>query len=513
VDTRSKEQLIGELDGLRKELEALQSLEAGRERVDEQLRVSRARYEGIIGSAMDAIITIDEGQRITVFNRAAEQMFMCPAGEAIGQPLDRFIPGRFREAHREHVNSFGRTKVTSRRMGALGGVVGLRANEEEFPVEASISQLEVSGKKIFTVILRDTTGRVRAEERETRLGRILEDSLNEIYLFDVETLQFLQVNRGARENLGYTMEELRKLTPLDLKPEFTPDSFEEIIRPLRTGERQKVQFTTVHRRKDGSLYPVDVHLQLSTLGSVPAFIAIILDMTELKRMQEQLRHTERLAELGTLASGMAHEIGTPMNVILGRAEYLMQRSNEGATKKGLETIVTQVERITRIMNQLLTIARRRPVERRAMDLRRTVEDSLEIVQEQLRRRRIKVEASFGSYLPKIHADPDHMSQVLLNLILNAIHAMPEGGSLRIDVAPVDSKVKLVVADTGCGIAKEDLPKIFDPFFTTKEIGKGTGLGLTVVHGIMQDHGGSIEVTSELGHGTTFTLTLPAYSQS
>ncbi len=233
---------------------------------------------------------------------------------------------------------------------------------------------------------------------------------------------------------------------------------------------------------------------------------------DLRQTLEQLRQTERLAELGTLASGMAHEIGTPMNVILGRAEYLMRRTEDGQTKKGLETIVTQVERITRIMNQLLTFARRRPSERRPMDLGQTIQDCLEVLRERMAKHHIQVKTEFEPSIGPIHADPDHMSQVFLNLFINAIHAMPEGGTLGINLAVDGSQVRLEVSDSGCGIPQEDLPKIFDPFFTTKEAGKGTGLGLTVVHGIMQEHGGLIEVASELDHGTTFTLTLPVPHQ-
>ncbi len=229
---------------------------------------------------------------------------------------------------------------------------------------------------------------------------------------------------------------------------------------------------------------------------------------ELVHSQERVRQTERLAELGTLASGMAHEIGTPMNVILGRAEYLMRRTEEETTKKGLETIVTQVERITKIMNQLLTFARRRPSERRSIDLVRTVGESLEVLQERFQKHHIQVESNFEPPVRHIHADPDHLSQVLLNLFINAIHAMPEGGILRIEMAESQGQVKLVVTDTGCGISQEALPKIFDPFFTTKEAGQGTGLGLTVVHGIIEEHGGSIMAESEPGHGSTFTIILP-----
>jgi signal transduction histidine kinase len=180
-------------------------------------------------------------------------------------------------------------------------------------------------------------------------------------------------------------------------------------------------------------------------------------------------------------------------------------------RKGLGTITAQVERITRIMNQLLTFARRKPGERRPVNLGQTVEDCLEVLQERIRRARITVESHYETTLRPVHvhADPDEMSQVVLNLLINAIHAMPDGGTLRIALERVNGHVKMEIGDTGHGIAEEDLPKIFHPFFTTKEAGKGTGLGLTVVHNIVQEHGGTIEVRSESGKGTTFTIMLPA----
>ncbi len=229
---------------------------------------------------------------------------------------------------------------------------------------------------------------------------------------------------------------------------------------------------------------------------------------DLQQTQEQLRQAERLAELATLASGMAHEIGTPMSVILGRAEYLMHRTGDEATKKGLSTIVTQVERITKVMNQLLAIARRRPAERRAVNLRQAIEENLEMFRERLSRHRIQVEIAFAESVPLISADADQMSQVFLNLIMNAIHAMPDGGTLRVEGTQVNGNLRISLADTGHGIPAEHLSRIFDPFFTTKETGKGTGLGLTVVKGIIEEHGGTITVTSEPGRGTTFTITLP-----
>lgn len=234
----------------------------------------------------------------------------------------------------------------------------------------------------------------------------------------------------------------------------------------------------------------------------------------LSETRQQLRLTERVAELGTLAASLAHEIGTPMNVILGRAEMLLQRTDDEAMKRGLTIITVQVERMTRLMNQLLACARRDPPNFRPVDLRDVIKNCLDAVEERLNQHGVQVISEQDEELPHIRADSDLMMQVLLNLVLNAVQAMPETGTLRVTaVCDGEQYIKLTIADTGHGIPSDILPNIFEPFITTKERGKGTGLGLAVVLGIVQEHGGSITVTSTPGQGTTFTLLLPSVVSS
>ena len=183
-------------------------------------------------------------------------------------------------------------------------------------------------------------------------------------------------------------------------------------------------------RKDGSEFALEIGLTPIQMIKGMGVVASIIDISERKRLEMQLQRAERLAELGTLASGMAHEIGTPMNVILGRAEYLLQRTADEGMKKGLATIVTQVERITRVMNQLLAFARRRRPERRAVDLGEVVDESLEMFQERIAHSRITIDKTIESSLPPIRADRDQLIQVLINLVMNSIHAMPEGGAAQ-----------------------------------------------------------------------------------
>jgi len=261
-------------------------------------------------------------------------------------------------------------------------------------------------------------------------------------------------------------------------------------------------------RKDGSEFAVEIGLTPIQMIEGPGVVASIVDISERKRLEMQLRRTERLAELGTLASGMAHEIGTPMNVILGRAEYLLQRAADEGMKKGLATIITQVERITKVMNQLLTFARRRMPEWRAVDFGELLDDSLEMFQERIAQGRITVEKTIEPSMPLVRADRDQLIQVLINLLMNSIHAMPEGGQLRLSLDQENSHARLGVSDTGHGMSEEIRSKVFEPFFTTKDFGKGTGLGLTVVKGIIEEHGGTIAVESAIDKGTTVWVRLP-----
>lgn len=345
------------------------------------------------------------------------------------------------------------------------------------------------------------------------ISTVLETSGALVVVLDPDG-RIVRFNRACEQTTGYPFDEVKGryvwdlfLIPAEVEP------VKAVFQKLQAGQFPS-QYENFWVAKDGTRRIISWAntAVLGRAGQVEYIVGTGLDVTEVKQFQEQLRRTERLAELGTLASGMAHEIGTPMNVILGRAEYLMRRTEDETVKKGLETIVTQVERITRIMNQLLTFARRRPSERGPLDVIRTIEETLEVLQERLRKHRIKVETDFARGMPPVYADQDQMSQVLLNLMINAIHAMPDGGTLRLSLEQADGTAVVTVADTGCGIPKQDLPNIFDPFFTTKEVGKGTGLGLTVVHGIIQEHGGAITVESEPGRGTTFRVTLPLYQQ-
>jgi signal transduction histidine kinase len=232
---------------------------------------------------------------------------------------------------------------------------------------------------------------------------------------------------------------------------------------------------------------------------------------ELRQTESRARAAESLASVATLVAGLAHEIGTPMGVIRGHAEALEGSVQGEKAAWRLRTIRDQIDRISLIIQSLLNIARPKRAQRTPVALGEVADTALTFLSENLRKCNVRVERAFED-VPDVLGDPDKLQQLFLNLFLNATDAMPEGGTLRVAIAPRGAEIQVVVADTGAGIAPADLPRIFTPFFSTKPAGRGSGLGLVVADGIVADHGGHIEASSEVGCGTTFTMRFPCMRQ-
>lgn len=229
---------------------------------------------------------------------------------------------------------------------------------------------------------------------------------------------------------------------------------------------------------------------------------------ELRKTTRRARAAEDLASVATLVAGLAHEIGTPMGVIQGHADLLEATATDERERWRLQTIREQIDRISRIIQALLSSARPRELERGPLELAPLLESTLSFLAEKFQRCGIRVETDLRP-LPTLIADGEKLQQLFLNLLLNAVDAMPRGGMLRVVLAPAgEGEIEIRINDTGVGIEPQALGRIFEPFFTTKPAGQGSGLGLVVAHGIVLDHEGSIEASSELGVGTEFRIILP-----
>ena len=233
------------------------------------------------------------------------------------------------------------------------------------------------------------------------------------------------------------------------------------------------------------------------------------DIEQLRALNEQLTRTEKLAAMGTLAAGVAHEVNNPLASISSLIQMMQAKQNlDDETSEKLRLIQTQITRISQVTKDMMDFARVRPAAKSLIDVNEISETALRLASFDKSFQRLQLEKHYAGHLPKISVDTDQLQQVFLHLFLNARDAMPNGGNLSIKTAQMDDKIRIEIADSGSGIDEKSLKQIFDPFFTTKPTGKGTGLGLAVCYGIITAHGGKIEVLSNNGNGTRFIILLP-----
>jgi signal transduction histidine kinase len=272
---------------------------------------------------------------------------------------------------------------------------------------------------------------------------------------------------------------------------------------------------------DPLIRPLLFALFIALLGVLTALLIDRVEKVEevvqhLMESQEQLIHAEKLTSLGQMSASIAHEINNPLAGVLVYTQLLSKKVAGDTFKKEealeyLSKMESEINRCSKIIRNLLDFARQKEPMLKLVDINQVIEQVLAMVSHQAQIQKIEVVKEFTPSLPKVIADFDQLQQVFTNLTLNAIQAMPDGGKLTLRSSVVDTEVKIDVQDTGCGIAKENMTKLFTPFFTTKEKGKGVGLGLAVVHGIIERHKGRIKVQSELGKGTTFSIYLGVHS--
>jgi len=389
-------------------------------------------------------------------------------------------------------------------------------------LEASAAEHQRAGQQLA----RDAWLKEVALRRSEDTARaVLESASEGIILIDT-TGRITLVNRAAERMFGYPPRELLG-EPLEiLLPERirrghvehrTEYFAEPRVRPMGIG------LDLSGRRKDGSEFPVEIslsHVDDSPEGDVA--IAFITDITERKRVEAQLQHqrevlyqNEKLTALGTMAAGIAHEMNNPLGIITTRIEVMLldagQQLLPPQVLEDLQVLHRASQRVARIAGSLRSFARHTPGDRVPLDLNAIVEESLQLMQKPLAADNVQIVASLDRALAPILGDATTLHQVLMNLLTNAREAMPKGGQVRIETGPAERPgwIRLLVADTGSGIPAEEVSKIFDPFFTTKRT--GTGLGLSVTYGIIQEHGGTVDVQSAPGAGTTFILSFPTTS--
>lgn len=282
---------------------------------------------------------------------------------------------------------------------------------------------------------------------------------------------------------------------------------------VQTGKRGVVEIVYSQKKPELDEGPF-LREERKLIDAVARQVALIVERKETEedraRLQEQLRHADRLATIGQLAAGIAHELNEPLGTILGFAQLTKKSSGlSEQTRQDIGRIETASLHAREIIKKLMMFARQMPSKRTRLNLNSLVEDGLYFLESRCAKEGIELVRMLSPGLPDVTADPAQLHQVLVNLAVNAIQAMPHGGRLTVKTASSNDQVSLTVEDTGTGMSEEVLKQIFIPFFTTKDVGQGTGLGLPVVHGIVTSHGGSIKAESKPGHGSRFEVRLPA----
>lgn len=334
---------------------------------------------------------------------------------------------------------------------------------------------------------------------------------------------FIDGNEAVLKMFGFgDKSEYLRQHPADLSPEFQPDG-----RPSRVAAEEWMQralaeghvlLEWVHRRKDGTTFPAEVMLVAFTLDGAPALAATVRDITrrreaeeEVARQREALYQSEKMAALGSLLAGVAHELNNPLAVVATQAGLMLETATDPAMLGRAERIGAAAERCAGIVRSFLAIARQKSPSRRALRLVDVVQGAIAITAYGLRSNGIEVEVAVPCDLPPVWGDDDQLGQVMMNLVVNAQQALqdrPGPRRLRIAAAEAADGLRLTVADSGPGVPPEIRSRIFDPFFTTKPVGAGTGVGLSLSRGIVEAHGGSIALEDAPGGGACFVLMLP-----
>lgn len=495
----------------------------------------------------DAIVAVDHDGIIVQLNSQTQALFGYTRDELIGQKVEVLVPESYRRQHHHHRQTFADTPKL-RRMGADLDLYGRRRNGSEFPVEISLSPVSTENGMFVLSAIRDISERKRIAEElrraheelhrrtaeqlgeyRSRLALIIDSSEDAIIGKGVDGI-ITSWNKGAERIYGYTPEEvvgkhISLLVPSDLRPDGRPDEISEILQKIAQGEsiehRESVRATKDGRRLDVS---ISVSPMRDASGNVIGASVIARDITAQKRTESQLHQSQKMEAIGRLAGGVAHDFNNILGIINACTEFLRDRIEPAAESSiYVENIKKAIERGSALTRQLLAFSRSSAIQPRVLDLNERLKDVSKLLRPLMGD---DVEILIVSRSPSavVEADPGQLDQIVVNLAVNARDAMPRGGKFILETGtakfdeafaeqhqamPAGKYVLLAISDTGNGMDEATVSRIFEPFFTTKEAGKGTGLGLATVYGIVKQSAGHILVYSEPGHGTTFKIYLPS----
>jgi len=496
-------------------------------------RMGAIQLHAVLDTAVDGIILIDAAGIVLMFNAACERLFGYNAGEVLGQNVKMLMPAPFRAEHDGYLENYHRTG--ERKIIGIGReVVGRRKDGSTFAMDLSVGEAKHEGRTTFVGIIRDITERKRTEQevRHTaaRLRAVLDTAVDGVILIDARGT-VLMFNPACERLFGYGAEEVLGRNVKMLMPEPYRKEHDGYIENYRsTGKRKIIGIgrEVIGQRKDGTTFPMDLSVGEAKQEGEAVFVGIIHDVTERKRTEEQLVQAQKMETVGQLSGGIAHDFNNLLTVIIGNADELSDALKARPDLKQLsDAIITCGQSGAELTRRLLAFSRRQTLQPVAIDCNQMIGNMQRLLRRTLRED-IEIRTKLDQSLTPAFADPAQLESAVLNLALNAQDAMSAGGCLTLSTADAaldreyttqhpevraGQYVMIAVTDDGAGMTPEVKERAFEPFYTTKEVGKGSGLGLSMVYGFVKQSNGHVSIYSEPGLGTTVRLYLPVATAS
>ena len=487
-----------------------------RKKSEEALRQSEQTLRALVNGNPGSLFMIDTEGIILAANEEVARRFGTTVSELIGSSMYGLLPPDVAEERKEHVQEAIRTGNSVRFESARFGRTIDNHIQPIVDQQGSVVSLAILGI--------DITNLRKAEEVQRRLAIAIEQSAEAVIITDAEAV-IQYVNPATEQITGFKRSEMIGNNPRIFKSgEHDRAFYEQLWNTIRAGNVWSGRI--INKKKDGTLYHEDATISpvRDASGKILNFVAVKRDITEQLQLSRQLLQAQKMEAVGTLAGGIAHDFNNLLQVVLGYSELVLTDEDlSDQVRNDLGKVLMAGRNGADLVQRLLTFSRKTEPKLLDLDLNQRVRQIRKFLERTIPKM-IDIEMILAENLAGIHADPSQLDQVLMNLAVNARDAMPEGGHLTIETENVSlgeeyvrthlgakpgEYVLLSMSDTGHGMDKETLQHIFEPFYTTKEVGKGTGLGLAMVYGIVTQHGGQIRCYSEPGHGTTFKIYLPA----
>ncbi len=492
-------------------------------------RSPEARWlNAVVETAVDGVILIDALGNVLMFNSACERLFQFPAEEVIGRNVKMLMPDSYSRDHDKYIDNFNRTGE-QKIIGIGREVMGRRKDGTTFPMNLSVGEAKQNDGSIFVGIIHDLTERERAEralrESSARLKAVVDTAVDGVILIDARGC-IMEFNPACEKLFQYRVDEVVRQNVKMLMPSSYRVEHDGYINNfLATGERKIIGIgrEVIGQRKDSSTFPMDLSVGEARQDGESIFVGIIRDLTGRKRTEELLVQAQKMEVVGQLSGGIAHDFNNLLTVIVGNAEFLSEKLKARQDLQQLaEDIGRAGDRGAELTQRLLAFGRRQILRPTDIDCNGLLGSMQKLLQRTLRQD-VEFKAHFDPAVSSIFADAAQLESAVLNLAVNAQDAMPSGGRLTISTANATlddhyqslhpevlpgEYVLIAITDEGEGMSKDVIDRAFEPFYTTKEVGKGSGLGLSMVYGFVKQSNGHVSIYSEPGLGTTVRIYLP-----